>query len=149
MGRIERREYLAFRRLSSRARVVLDDHPRYLDASSCAPDRSRPAGWGVPESHRDVTAGYWRWDAAESAAAWPEDIAGPELLRVSSAPSPGSLFLRGLARQPGRGVLGVLAQPARRLRIIPPFLSTVLGTLRHARAERSRWDPSRLDNTGN
>ncbi len=94
MGRIERGEYLAFRRLSSRARVVLDNRPCYLDALELRPDRSHLAGWGVLEGHRYVATGYWHWDAAAPAG----DITGPDLLVVSGVPSPGGLYVRGLAR---------------------------------------------------
>lgn len=97
MGRIERGEYLAFRRLSSRARVVLDNRPCYLDALELRPDHWHPAGWGVLEGHRYVATGYWHWDAAGHAGPG-VDIAGPNLLLVSGAPSPGSLYVRGLAR---------------------------------------------------
>lgn len=98
MGRIERGEYLAFRRLSSRARVVLDGRPCYLDALELRPDRSHPAGWGVLEGHRYVATGYWLWDAAGDAAEPAADIARPDLLLVSGVPAAGRLYVRGLAR---------------------------------------------------
>lgn len=97
MGRIERGEYLAFRRLCSRARVVLDHRPCYLDALELRADRSHPAGWGVLEGHRYVATGYWHWDGVASGGS-EADIEGPGLLLVSGAPSPGSLYVRGLAR---------------------------------------------------
>lgn len=94
MGRIERGEYLAFRRLSSRARVVLGDRPCYLDAIEFSPDRAHLAGWGVLDGHRYVASGYWRWEAAAPA----EDIAGPDVVLVSGVSAPGHLYARGLAR---------------------------------------------------
>lgn len=44
-----------------------------------------------------MAAGYWRWDTADDAAP-AESIARPDLLFVSGAPSPNSLYVRGLAR---------------------------------------------------
>ncbi len=94
MGRIERGEYLAFRRLSSRTTVLLGDRPCYLDALELCPAQGRPAGWGVLEGHRYVAVGYWHWeDAVES-----RDVSRPDLLLVSGVPSCGHLYVRGLAR---------------------------------------------------
>jgi urease accessory protein len=94
MGRIERGEYLAFRRLSSRTTVLLGDRPCYLDALELCPAQGRPAGWGVLEGHRYVAVGYWHWeDAVEG-----RDVSRPDLLLVSGVPSCGHLYVRGLAR---------------------------------------------------
>jgi urease accessory protein len=93
MGRIERGEYLAFRRLSSRARVALGDRPCYLDAIEFSPDRAHLAGWGMLDGYRYVTSGYWRWEAAPT-----EDIVGPDVVLVSGVPAAGHLYARGLAR---------------------------------------------------
>lgn len=91
MGRIERGEYLAFRRLSSRTAVLLRNRPCYLDALELCPAQGRPAGWGVLEGHRYVAVGYWHWEDAGRAVTSP----GPT---CCSSASCGHLYVRGLAR---------------------------------------------------
>jgi urease accessory protein len=94
MGRVERGEYLAFRRLSSRTRVLLETQPCYLDALELHPGLAHPAGWGVLEGHRYVASGYWHWaDPLQD-----RDIVRPDVLLVSGVPSCGHLYVRGLAR---------------------------------------------------
>ncbi len=93
MGRIERGEYLAFRRLSSRTRVALGDRPCYMDAIELTPDRGHLAGWGMLDGYRYVTSGYWRWEATPA-----QDIVGPDVVLVSGVPAEGHIYARGLAR---------------------------------------------------
>lgn len=94
MGRVERGEYLAFRRLSSRTTVRLDDRPCYLDALELRLDVGRPAGWGLLEGHRYVASGFWHWDEAPAE----QNLAGPDVLVVSGVPACGHRYLRALAR---------------------------------------------------
>ncbi len=94
MGRVERGEYLAFRRMSSRTRVFLDDQSCYLDALELRHDQAHPAGWGILEGHRYVASGYWCWDTASA----DQDTTGPDVLLISGVPACGHLYVRGLAR---------------------------------------------------
>lgn len=94
MGRIERGEYLLFRRLSSRTRVAVGGVPCYADALELRPREAPPAGWGMLEGHRYVASGYWCWDAAPNQ----RDVARPDLLLVSGVPPHGHCYLRALAQ---------------------------------------------------
>lgn len=103
MGRIGRGECLAFRRLSSRTRIVMGDVPCYCDALELCPAESSPAGWGMLEGRRYVASGYWYWDAAPAQP----DVVGQELLLVSGVPPHGHRYLRCLARD-GAAMRGAL-----------------------------------------
>ena len=91
MGRVERGEHLAFRRMSSRVRVTLDGSPCYRDALDLAPG-ARPVSWGVLEGHRYSASGYWLWDAPLPL----EPCVGADPLLATVRPAKGSLFLRAL-----------------------------------------------------
>ena len=103
MGRIERGEYLAFRRLSSRTRVVMANLPCYCDALEFRPRAASPAGWGMLEGRRYVASGYWHWDTAPPQ----RDVVEEGLLLVSGVPPHGHRYLRCLARD-GAAMRGAL-----------------------------------------
>lgn len=94
MGRIERGEYLAFRRLSGRTRIIRGGAPCYYDALEFRPGDVSLAGWGMLEGHRYLASGYWYWDAAEPQ----RDLVEPGLLLVSGVPPHGHRYLRCLAQ---------------------------------------------------
>jgi len=103
MGRTERGECLAFRRLSSRTSIVRGGVPCYCDALELRPPEASPAGWGMLEGRRYLASGYWYWDAAPAQ----RDVVEPDLLVVSGVPPHGHRYLRCLA-QDGAAMRGAL-----------------------------------------
>lgn len=103
MGRIGRGECLAFRRLSSRTRIVMGGVPCYCDALELCPSEASPAGWGILEGRRYVASGYWCWEAAPDQP----DVVRPEMLLVSGVPPHGHRYLRCLAHD-GAAMRGAL-----------------------------------------
>ena len=59
MGRVQRGEYLRFRRLSSRTAVDVAGRGIYRDALELAPDAGHVDKWGVLESSRYSVSGFW------------------------------------------------------------------------------------------
>lgn len=61
MGRTGRGEYLAFRRLSSRAYVHRKGCPIYADALELEPHALNTSGWGLLEGSKYLASGCWWW----------------------------------------------------------------------------------------
>lgn len=94
MGRISRGESFAFRHLSNRTRISVDDKSAYADALELESRLSDSSGKGIMEGFCYATAGYWCWDEMTELA----DISLPNALLVSGRPAIGHIYLRGLAR---------------------------------------------------
>ena len=93
MGRVQRGEYLEFRRLSSRTVVDVSGKAVYRDALELTPDSDRVAEWGVLEKSRYAVSGFWYGPADESSPKPSESI---DTLQAFGCIEPGQHYFRGL-----------------------------------------------------
>lgn len=90
MGRVRRGEAFAFRRLSSRLRVVQDGRLVYADGLELSPEIARHTG--LTDGFTYLASGFWRWDVP-----WPE-LAQPDVQAVTGLCGPERGYLRALGR---------------------------------------------------
>lgn len=93
-GRSMRGEHLAFRRISSRTIVSIEDEVVYADATELDPRSTGVAGTGVLEGHRYIASGLWHNAALDpDAGLTPRD----GVLAAFGQATPGRVYLRALA----------------------------------------------------
>lgn len=94
MGRIQRRELFAFRRLASRLRIFRQEQLVYADGLELTPEAARHTG--VTDGFSYLAAGFWQWDVP-----WPEpkpSLESPRVQAVTGLCGPDRGYLRALAR---------------------------------------------------
>ena len=93
MGRVQRGEYLEFRRLSSRTVVDVAGKAVYRDALELSPSADRVAQWGVLEKSRYTVSGFWYSPADEETSSPSESV---NSLEAFGCIEPGQHYFRGL-----------------------------------------------------
>jgi urease accessory protein len=94
MGRSVRGEHLAFRRISSRTTMTVDDDVVYADATELEPATDNINGAGVLEGHRYIASGFWHnVTLGENACL----TAADDVLSAFGHSSPQSVYVRALA----------------------------------------------------
>jgi urease accessory protein UreH len=95
LGRTARQEYLAFRSLSNRTALYVDDSLAYADATDLDPGAHDLRGAGVLARRRYLTSGVWY---GATVADEPHDGASQDDLIMAFGQSrPGIVYLRALA----------------------------------------------------
>jgi len=93
-GRSLRGEHLAFRRISSRTTMTIDDGIIYADATELEPAAHDVSGLGVMDGHRYIASGFWHNAALERHAAL---TTRNGVLSAFGQSTPQSVYLRALA----------------------------------------------------
>lgn len=91
MGRVSRGEVFAFRKLSSRFKVLLAGKLVYADGLELTPENARCHG--VSDGFFYVASGFWKWDTP-----WPLPLEKKDLQIVTGLCGPERGYLRALAR---------------------------------------------------
>jgi urease accessory protein len=94
MGRVERGEYLLFRRLSARTAVHLAGKPLYRDALELTPSANDSGDWGVLEAERYSASGFWFGECVKPVEPLPE--VPLDSLQALGEVEPGQHYFRGL-----------------------------------------------------